>query len=75
VPTISGRTDIEGIGYRCRGLVVGPAEYPAGLQFDVVLVADVPDMEVTRTAPSERTRLLSLRYLALSEHNIRCVST
>lgn len=66
VSTISGRTDIEGIGYRSRGLVVGPAEYLAGLQFDVVLVAGVPDMDVTRTAPSERTRLLSLLYLALS---------
>ncbi|MEA5365413.1 DEAD/DEAH box helicase [Amycolatopsis sp., V23-08] len=66
VSTISGRTDIDGIGYRSRGLVVGPAEYLAGLQFDVVLVAGIPDMDVTRTATNERTRLLSLLYLALS---------
>ncbi|SDM91516.1 hypothetical protein SAMN04488074_12934 [Lentzea albidocapillata subsp. violacea] len=66
VSTITGRSDVEGFRYRKRGLVVGPAEYLAGLQFDAVLVAGVPDMEPTRTTPSERTRLLSLLYLALS---------
>lgn len=66
VSTISGRTDVEGLGYRRRGLVVGPAEYLAGLQFDAVLVAGIPDMQVNRTPASERTRLLSLLYLALS---------
>ncbi|WP_372671001.1 hypothetical protein [Amycolatopsis kentuckyensis] len=66
VSTISGRTDVDGLGYRRRGLVVGPAEYLAGLQFDVVLVTGIPDMEVSRTPVSERTRLLSLLYLALS---------
>ncbi|GAA1971855.1 hypothetical protein [Amycolatopsis minnesotensis] len=70
VSTISGKTDIEGIGYRTRGLIVGPAEYLAGLQFDKVLVVGVPDMEATRTKTNERTRLLSLLYLALSRaHN------
>ena len=44
VSTISGRSDIEGLGYRRRGLVVGPAEYLAGLQFDSVLIAGIPDM-------------------------------
>jgi DEAD/DEAH box helicase len=66
VSTISGRTDVEGFRYRRRGLVVGPAEYLAGLQFDAVLVAGIPDMQVNRTPTSERTRLLSLLYLALS---------
>ncbi|MFD9892677.1 UvrD-helicase domain-containing protein [Amycolatopsis sp. NPDC059027] len=66
VSTISGRTDVEGLGYRNRGLVVGPAEYLAGLQFDTVLVAGIPDMHVNRTPTSERARLLSLLYLALS---------
>lgn len=65
VSTISGRSDIEGLGYRRRGLVVGPAEYLAGLQFDSVLVAGIPDMNAAPTA-NERTRLLSLLYLALS---------
>jgi hypothetical protein len=66
VSTISGRTDIEGLGYRSRGLVVGPAEYLAGLQFDVVLVAGVPDMGSNSVPGNERTRLLSLLYLGLS---------
>lgn len=66
VSTISGRTDVEGLGYRRRGLVVGPAEYLAGLQFYTVLVAGIPDMQVNRTPTSERARLLSLFYLALS---------
>ncbi len=66
VSTISGRTDVEGLGYRRRGLVVGPAEYLAGLQFDAVLVAGIPDMQVNRTPTNERTRLLSLLYLAMS---------
>ncbi|MEU7800697.1 UvrD-helicase domain-containing protein [Micromonospora arborensis] len=66
VSTISGRSDIDGIGYRRRGLVVGPAEYLAGLQFDAVLVAGIPDMQMTRLTSNERTRILSLLYLALS---------
>jgi hypothetical protein len=66
VSVISGRTDVEGAGYRRRGLVVGPAEYLAGLQFDAVLVAGIPDMQFNRTTTSERTRILSLLYLALS---------
>jgi hypothetical protein len=65
VSTVSGRSDIEGLGYRRRGLVVGPAEYLAGLQFDSVLVAGIPDMNVASTA-NERMRLLSLLYLAIS---------
>jgi hypothetical protein len=46
--------------------VVGPAEYLAGLQFEAVLVAGVPDMQINKTLANERTRLLSLLYLALS---------
>ena len=66
VSAISGRSDIEGLGYRSRGLVVGPAEYLAGLQFDTVLVAGIPDMRSAARSPNERTRILSLLYLALS---------
>lgn len=73
VATISGRGDIEGLGYRRRGLVVGPAEYLAGLQFDTVLVAGIPDMSSTAMAGNERTRMLSLLYLAISraERDVR----
>jgi hypothetical protein len=65
VSTISARSDIEGLGSRRRGLVVGPAEYLAGLQFESVLVAGIPDLQFT-TAANERARLLSLLYLAIS---------
>lgn len=65
VSTISGRSDVEGIGYRHKGLVVGPAEYLAGLQFDTVLVAGIPDLQATATV-NDRTRFLSLLYLAIS---------
>ena len=66
VSTITGRSDIDGLGYRRRGLVVGPAEYLAGLQFDTVLVAGIPDLQTTAPTANERTRILSLLYLALS---------
>lgn len=66
VSIISGRTDIEGLGYRRRGLAVGPAEYLAGLQFETVLVAGIPDLPATASTANEKTRMLSLLYLALS---------
>ena len=65
VSTISARSDVDGLGYRRRGLVVGPAEYLAGLQFETVLVAGIPDLQSTAT-PNDRTRFLSLLYLAIS---------
>ncbi|MGW3614006.1 hypothetical protein ACWD6N_29735 [Micromonospora sp. NPDC005163] len=65
VSTVQGRSDVEGLRHRGRGLVVGPAEYLAGLQFDSVLVAGIPEMRINQT-PNERTRSLSLLYLALS---------
>jgi hypothetical protein len=66
VATVSGRSDIEGVGYRSRGLVVGTAEYLAGLQFDAVLVAGIPDLNTTTPTANERIRYLSHLYLALS---------
>ncbi|KMS86216.1 MULTISPECIES: DEAD/DEAH box helicase [Streptomyces] len=66
VSTVSGRSDIEGLGYRRRGLVVGTAEYLAGLQFDAVLVAGIPDLNTSAPTANERIRYLSLLYLALS---------
>jgi hypothetical protein len=66
VSTLSGRSDVEGLGYRRRGLVVAPAEYLAGLQFDSVLVAGIPELQGPNLLVNERTRLLSLLYLALS---------
>lgn len=66
VSTVSGRTDIEGLGYRHRGIVVGSAEYLSGLQFDSVFVAGIPDINPSTATGNERTRHLSLLYLALS---------
>lgn len=73
VSTISGRSDIEGLGYRKRGLVIGLAEYLAGLQFETVLVAGIPDLSSGSRTPGEMTRLLSLLYLAVSraENEVR----
>lgn len=65
VSPIAGRSDIEGLGYRRRGLVVGPAEYLAGLQFETVLVAGMPDLHAAMPV-FEKTRLLSLLYLGIS---------
>ncbi|MFB6843474.1 UvrD-helicase domain-containing protein [Streptomyces sp. NPDC056373] len=66
VSTVSGRSDIEGLGYRRRGLVIGTAEYLAGLQFDSVLVAGIPDLNASAQTSNERIRYLSFLYLALS---------
>ncbi len=73
VSTIAGRGDIEGLGYRKRGLVVGLAEYLAGLQFETVLVAGIPDLNPGSRTPNEMTRLLSLLYLGISraENDVR----
>lgn len=66
VSTVVGRSDVEGLGYRKKGLVVGPAEYLAGLQFETVLVAGIPDLQASVMTANEKTRLLSLLYLAVS---------
>ncbi len=66
VSRITGRTDIEGIGYRSKGLVVGQAEYLAGLQFDTVLVAGTPALSPGSAGANDKTRILSALYLAIS---------
>lgn len=73
VATIAGRDDVEGLGYRRRGIVVAPAEHLAGMQFESVLVAGVPDMGVASYGANDRVRMLSLLYLALTraQHEAR----
>lgn len=66
VTTVTGRSDIEGLRYRNRGVLIGAAEHLAGLQFDFVLAAGVPDMHPGGVSSSDKTRLLSMLYLALS---------
>lgn len=66
VTSVTGRSDVEGLGYRHKGIVIGAAEHLAGLQFENVLVAGIPDMHPSAIASAEKTRLLSMLYLALS---------
>lgn len=64
---ISSREDVQVIQYHRRGIVVGPAEYLAGLQFDTVLIAGLHDD--IGNAPNQGVRrrgALSLLYLAVS---------
>ncbi|GAB3812283.1 UvrD-helicase domain-containing protein [Kribbella italica] len=67
VTIIESREDIEVLQYRRRGLVIGPAEYLAGLQFDAVFVAGLPEIGNGQANQSYRRRqFLSLLYLAVT---------
>jgi hypothetical protein len=64
---ITSRDDVGVLQYHRKGIVVGPAEYLAGLQFDTVLVAALPEMAVNAPNQGVRRRgALSLLYLAVS---------
>lgn len=64
---ITSRDDVGALQYHRKGIVVGPAEYLAGLQFDTVLVAGLPEMAVNTPNQGVRRRgALSLLYLAVS---------
>lgn len=67
VMLIRGRDEIGALQYSRRSVVISAAEYLAGLQFGVVVVAGFPP-ESNRTANlgHQRRRLLSLLYLAVS---------
>jgi hypothetical protein len=67
VISITSREDVGLLQYQNKGIVVGPAEYLAGLQFDTVLIAGLPEM--SQKAPNQGVRrrgALSLLYLAVS---------
>jgi len=67
VTVVTGREDVEILQYRRRGIVIGPAEYLAGLQFDAVLIAGMPDLQMGQAnAGYRRRRYLSLLYLAIT---------
>lgn len=67
VSIIASRDDVEMLQYAPRRVVVGPVEYLAGLQFDRVVVAGLPDTRsATANAPYRRRRFLSHLYLAIS---------
>ncbi|WP_305782370.1 hypothetical protein [Symbioplanes lichenis] len=62
---LTSRDDVASLQYEKRTVVLGPAEYVAGLQFDTVIVAGLPRMR--RGAGWPQTRyLLSQLYLAIS---------
>ncbi|MDE0777898.1 MAG: UvrD-helicase domain-containing protein [Nocardioides sp.] len=67
IVSVTSREDIAGLKYHRKSLVVGPAEYLAGLQFDTVLIAGLPSL--TPNSPNQGVRrrgALSLLYLAVS---------
>jgi len=67
IVTITSKGDVGLLRSHKRGVVVGPAEYLAGLQFDTVLIAGVPDMNTSFAHIGfRRRRNLSLLYLALT---------
>lgn len=67
VVPLTSRDDVGLLKRHKRGVVVGPAEYLAGLQFDTVIIAGLPDMNSSFANQSYRKRRdLSLLYLALT---------
>ena len=67
VAVIASREDIDILQYRRRGVIMGPAEYLAGLQFDCVLIAGLPDAGSGYANLGYRRRqFLSLFYLAIT---------
>jgi hypothetical protein len=64
---IRGRDDLDALQYSRRSVILSTAEYVAGLQFAVVIVAGFPD-DSNKTAHLgyQQRRLLSLLYLGVS---------
>ncbi|WP_437653704.1 UvrD-helicase domain-containing protein [Sorangium sp. So ce1182] len=67
IVVIESRDDIDSLKYSRRSVVVGAAEYLAGLQFDRVIIAGAPPRSAaTANQGHQRRRFLSLLYLAVS---------
>jgi superfamily I DNA/RNA helicase len=67
VSVIQSRDEVEKLRYSRRSVVVGPAEYLAGLQFDYVVIAGMSDVNVgAPNSGHQRRRLLSQLYVAIS---------
>lgn len=68
---LTSREDSEALNYSRPKLVIAPAEYLAGLQFDRVLVAGLPrGLHGTEHAGYRQRRFLSLLYLAISRASL-----
>lgn len=66
VSVINSRSDLDGAGYRQRGVVIGTSEHLAGLQFRTVLAAGIPDSRPGLISPSDKSRVLTMMYLAIT---------
>lgn len=65
VKVLTGRDDFNPLQSRKRGIIFAPAEYLAGLQFETVIIAGIPDLAFGVANQSyRRRRHLSLLYLA-----------
>ncbi|GHJ09962.1 hypothetical protein TPA0907_43290 [Micromonospora humidisoli] len=62
---LGSRDDLASLQYEKRTVVLAPAEYVAGLQFDTVIVTGLPRMRRHARWPQTR-HLLSQLYLAIS---------
>jgi hypothetical protein len=72
ISVIASRDDVEMLQYAPRRVVVGPVEYLAGLQFDRVVVAGLPDTRFgIANSGHRKRRFLSLLYLAVSRASQR----
>nr|WP_314547439.1 UvrD-helicase domain-containing protein [uncultured Massilia sp.] len=61
------RDDVDNMRYRRKSIVLGAAEYTAGLQFEDVIVTALPDYATLNPIPiHQRRRILSLLYIAIS---------
>jgi hypothetical protein len=65
VNTLGSRDDLASLQYEKRTIVLGAAEYVAGLQFDTVVVAGLPRRR-RHESWSQTRQLLSQLYLAIS---------
>jgi len=65
VNTLGSRDDLASLQYEKRTIVLGAAEYVAGLQFDTVVVAGLPRRR-RHESWSQTRHLLSQLYLAIS---------
>jgi isopropylmalate/homocitrate/citramalate synthase len=63
---IESRDDVDMLRYSRRRVVIGAAEYLAGLQFWGIVVAGLPDTRGMATRAYQLRRFLSLMYLAVS---------
>ncbi|MCP9271105.1 UvrD-helicase domain-containing protein [Mycolicibacterium arenosum] len=64
---LTSRDDVNAVQYRRRGVVLAPAEYLAGLQFETVFIGGLPEFSVGVVNQSyRRRRALSMLYVAVT---------